>query len=92
MHICTDSTMSIYSVYFTTTGLEAEYPLITILPTPPGVRHMDTSPQLRHILQKMVDTDPTHLPTPSACVAGKPPSHSNTTYSSITLPPQGVPF
>ncbi|KAK4542468.1 hypothetical protein LTR36_006720 [Oleoguttula mirabilis] len=30
---------------------------------------MDSSPQLRHILEAMADNDPTKLPTPSACVA-----------------------
>jgi hypothetical protein len=32
---------------------------------------MDSSPQLQHVLKKMAETEPTSLPTPSACLAGK---------------------
>lgn len=30
---------------------------------------MDSSPQLQHVLKRMAESDPTKLPTPSACLA-----------------------
>ena len=32
---------------------------------------MDSSPQLQHVLKNMAEKEPTSLPTPSACLAGK---------------------
>ena len=32
---------------------------------------MDSSPQLQHVLKNMAESDPTKLPTPSACLAGE---------------------
>ena len=33
--------------------------------------YMDSSPQLQHVLKNMAESDPTKLPTPSACLAGE---------------------
>ena len=33
-------------------------------------RPMETSPQLRQTIKDMAESDPTKLPTPSACTAG----------------------
>jgi uncharacterized protein YqgV (UPF0045/DUF77 family) len=32
--------------------------------------YMDSSPQLRHLLRNMAESEPTSLPTPAACLAG----------------------